>query len=118
MIETLLTHDDNGLIEFGLDVLRPRWTTRVLIELAGGPKRTTHLLRSLTGISAKTLCERLSKLQELGLVSRTKYPGVPPRVEYALTKEGRDTLQVLKVLKDLGSHWAHAEKPLLMEEVS
>lgn len=100
-----LSHQDNRMIEFGLAILSPRWTSLVLIELSGGRKRTTQLLRNLPGLSAKTLCERLRKLQELGLVTRTTYPEVPPRVEYELTDSGREILDVLKVLRRLGGHW-------------
>lgn len=104
-----LGHQDNRMIEFGLAILAPRWTSLVLIELAGGRKRTTQLLKNLPGLSAKTLCERLRKLQDLGLVTRTTYPEVPPRVEYELTDAGREILEVLRVLKRLGGHWISIE---------
>lgn len=105
----LLGHQDNRMIEFGLAILAPRWTSLVLIELAGGKKRTTQLLKNLPGLSAKTLCERLRKLQDLGLVTRTTYPEVPPRVEYELTDAGREILEVLNVLKRLGGQWVTME---------
>ncbi|MBI4532500.1 MAG: helix-turn-helix transcriptional regulator [Candidatus Melainabacteria bacterium] len=97
-----LTHADDRLIEFALNVLGPRWTSSVLVELFCGKKRTTELLKALPGLSAKTLSERLRRLQELELISRTVYPEVPPKVEYELTDEGKKLLDALVVLRTLG----------------
>lgn len=97
-----LDKDDAKLIDFGLSVLSPRWTSEILIDLATGPKRTTQLLRDLKGVSAKTLCQRLRKLTELGLVSRQTFAEVPPRVEYSLTTSGKELTTILNALKVLG----------------
>ncbi len=100
--EGALDKDDAKLIDFGLSVLSPRWTSEILIDLATGPKRTTQLLRDLKGVSAKTLCQRLRKLTELGLVSRQTFAEVPPRVEYSLTTSGKELTTILNALKVLG----------------
>lgn len=105
-----LSREDAPIIDFGLSILSPRWTSEILIDLSGGPKRTTHLLRDLNGISAKTLCQRLRRLGELGLVSRTTYAEVPPRVEYTLTEKGQELTNVLSALKDLGKDLYHLAK--------
>ncbi len=99
---TALNKSDAKLIDFGLSVLSPRWTSEILIDLASGPKRTTQLLRDLEGVSAKTLCQRLRKLSELSLVSRATFAEVPPRVEYSLTKSGTELTGILNALKSLG----------------
>ncbi|MFG2473048.1 winged helix-turn-helix transcriptional regulator [Streptomyces canus] len=57
-------------------------------ELLTGPKRFTELRAGLPGISPKTLSSRLRRFVLLGLVTRTAYPEVPPRVEYELTPAG------------------------------
>ena len=98
-----LGKDDARLIDFGLSVLSPRWTSEILIDLATGPKRTTQLLKDLKGVSAKTLCQRLRKLTELGLVSRATFAEVPPRVEYSLTDSGKELTGILYDLKKLGA---------------
>jgi len=98
-----LDKDDAKLIDFGLSVLSPRWTSEILIDLATGPKRTTQLLKDLKGVSAKTLCQRLRKLTELGLVSRQTFAEVPPRVEYSLTSSGKELTSILNALKVLGA---------------
>lgn len=101
-----LGRDDAKLIDFGLSVLSPRWTSEILIDLATGPKRTTQLIRDLKGVSAKTLCQRLRKLSELGLVSRQTFAEVPPRVEYSLTQSGVELSGILNALKTLGGDLA------------
>lgn len=103
--QDMLKKTDHSYIESALDLLSPRWTTAVLIELFSGRKRTAELMRALPGLSAKTLSERLKHLQELKLVSRTVYAEVPPRVEYALTEEGEGLYEALSVLKSLGLRW-------------
>jgi DNA-binding HxlR family transcriptional regulator len=97
-----LTREDAVLIDFGLSVLSPRWTTEILINLANGPRRTTQLLRDLKGVSAKTLCQRLRRLSELNIVTRKTFAEVPPRVEYDLTAEGHALASLLHQIKDLG----------------
>ncbi len=97
-----LHKSDVEAIDFGLAVLSPRWTSEILIDLSAGAKRTTHMLRDLPGISAKTLCQRLRRLCELQLVNRTTFPEVPPRVEYNLTAKGEELTAVLSALKVLG----------------
>lgn len=100
--ENKLSKSDAKLIDFGLSVLSPRWTSEILIDLASGPKRTTQLLRNLEGVSAKTLCQRLRKLSELSLVRRETFAEVPPRVEYSLTRSGKELSSILFALKSLG----------------
>jgi DNA-binding HxlR family transcriptional regulator len=97
-----LTRDDAKMIDFGLAVLSPRWTTEILINLASGPRRTTQLLRDLKGVSAKTLCQRLRRLSELNIVTRKTFAEVPPRVEYNLTEDGHALAGLLHQMKDLG----------------
>lgn len=106
-----LTHADDRAIESVLDLLSPRWTTPVLVELSHGRRRTTELLRALPGLSAKTLSERLRKLQEAGLILRIVYAEVPPRVEYELTEHGFEVIGVLGVLNRLSrSKLARADR--------
>lgn len=106
MSSILLEPKDADLVEFGLSSLSPRWTSAVLIELAGGTRRTTHLMRALPGLSAKTLTERLRKLQKLGLITRKTFKEVPPRVEYTLTEAGEEVVTLLAKIKQVCPNWA------------
>ncbi len=96
-----LSRADSAGIERVLDLLSPRWTTAILLVLSKGRIRTTEFLRALPRLSAKTLSERLKRLQDAGLVSRQVYAEVPPRVEYELTVSGVRMLNALDLLKTL-----------------
>nr|GFC49924.1 hypothetical protein [Tanacetum cinerariifolium] len=68
--------------------------------LGQGVKRTSDLLRQISGISPKMLTQTLKKLEAARLVARTVYPVVPPKVEYSLTDTGRELEEVLAKLYD------------------
>lgn len=67
-----------------------KWTVLVVELLADGPKRFSELRRQIGNISQKMLTSTLRGLERDGLVTRTIYPTVPPRVDYALTDLGRE----------------------------
>jgi DNA-binding HxlR family transcriptional regulator len=67
------------------------WVLHVLAE-ADGPVRFTRLLHAVEGITQKVLTQTLRQLERDGFVSRTVFPQVPPRVEYALTPLGGELL--------------------------
>ena len=71
-----------------LDRLGDKWTTLIIGMLEDGPKRFSELRRGIQGISQKMLTQTLRSLERDGLVKRTLYPEIPPRVEYALTPLG------------------------------
>jgi DNA-binding HxlR family transcriptional regulator len=79
-----------------------KWTILIVRDLMGGTKRFGELRRSLTGISPKTLTDRLRGLEEHGLVDRQIFAEVPPRVEYSLTDAGRTLEPVLVALARWG----------------
>jgi len=92
-------------IDLVIHVIGSRWTIAIVRDLAVKPRRPSELAKSLAGISAKTLTQRLRDLEEWKLVKRTAYQEIPPRVEYELTERGKDLLFVLEALKDLGESW-------------
>ncbi len=69
-----------------------KWTVLVVTVLGGGPKRFNELRRSLGSISQRMLTLTLRGLERDGLVTRTAFAIVPPRVEYELTELGRSLL--------------------------
>jgi DNA-binding HxlR family transcriptional regulator len=77
-----------------VDAIGSKWALLCLYALDDGPARFNALERRLAGISQKVLAQTLRKLELLGLVTRTVYAEVPPRVEYELSELGR-TLQPL-----------------------
>jgi DNA-binding HxlR family transcriptional regulator len=90
-------------IEKTLNVLSSKWTFLIIRDLLiDGTLRFSDLRRSLTGISPKTLSTRLRDLEEKGIVDRTVYAEVPPRVEYTLTDKGRELEDILIAMKAFG----------------
>lgn len=67
--------------------------------LAGGPLRFGQLRRRLDGVTQKMLTQTLRNLERDGLVSRTVYPTIPPRVDYAVTTLGRDVTDLLTAVR-------------------
>ena len=82
-----------------LDVLANKWTTLVLPALMDGPMRFGQLRRRLDGITQKSLTQALRNLERDGMLTRTMYPTIPPRVEYELTDLGRSASGLLRQLR-------------------
>jgi DNA-binding HxlR family transcriptional regulator len=77
-----------------------KWSVLVVTRLGGGPLRFNELRRSIGGISQRMLTLTLRGLERDGLITRSVFPTVPPRVEYGLTALGRDLLQPVSALGD------------------
>ena len=75
-----------------LDRIGDRWTVLIIGILEDGPLRFSQISRRVDGISQKMLTQTLRSLEADGLVLRTAYPEIPPRVEYELTELGRSLL--------------------------
>jgi DNA-binding HxlR family transcriptional regulator len=75
-----------------------KWTVMVVGALKAGPLRYNELNRKVDGISQRMLTLTLKGLEQDGLVTRTLYPTIPPRVEYALTDIGRTLIDPLQAL--------------------
>ena len=93
-------------IELVRDVLArvgDKWTLLTITVLASSPLRFTALHEQVAGISQRMLSQTLRALTRDGLVTRTAYPEVPPRVEYALTPLGRSLNEAVSGLV----HWVH-----------
>ncbi|GAA2697342.1 winged helix-turn-helix transcriptional regulator [Actinoplanes palleronii] len=88
-------------IELVRDVLArvgDKWTLLTITALASGPLRFTALHQQVAGISQRMLGQTLRALTRDGLVTRTAYPEMPPRVEYALTPLGHSLGQAVEGL--------------------
>ena len=66
-----------------------KWTVMVVGALANGSRRYSEILKSVPSVSQRMLTLTLKNLERDGLVSRTQYPTIPPRVDYTLTKRGQ-----------------------------
>lgn len=92
-------------IEKALDVLGGKWTFLIIRDLFEGKKRFGELLKSLNGVSPKTLTSRLKDLEEKGVLTRSAYATIPPTVEYALTEKGMSLKPLVKEMKKWGKVW-------------
>lgn len=86
-------------LDLGMDFIKGKWKAVILCHLHKGPKRFLELQRITCGISQKVLNEKLTQLEQDGLISKTIYPEVPPRVEYSLTYKGKDLFPALDLLE-------------------
>lgn len=87
------------------EIIGNKWTPLIVRDLARERRRFSELERSLTGISPKTLSERLKRLEEAGVVARECFAEVPPRVEYSLTEKGFALLPVIESMRVFGANW-------------
>jgi DNA-binding HxlR family transcriptional regulator len=88
-----------------------KWTVLVVSTLGAGPKRFNELRKALGSISQRMLTLTLRGLERDGLVTRTVYPTVPPRVDYELTKLGRS---LLEPVSELGA-WARKNRSAIAD---
>jgi len=86
-----------------LDVIGTKWTSLIIRDLLiEGTLRFSDLLKSMDGISPKTLSLRLKELEDHGVLERKVFPEVPPRVEYTLTEKGKRLEGIFIELKRFG----------------
>ena len=88
-----------------------KWSVLIVQLLADGPKRFSELRRTIEGISQRMLTLTLKGLERDGLVTRTVYPTIPPRVEYELTDLGRTLLVPIMAL----AAWADQNRVAIQE---
>ena len=88
-----------------------KWSVQVVVQLGTGPKRFNELRRIVGGISQRMLTLTLRGLERDGLVTRTVYPTVPPRVDYQLTGLG---CSLLNTVRGLGE-WAIRNRDEILE---
>jgi len=77
-----------------------KWSVQIVALLGGGKKRFSELRHGIEGISQRMLTLTLKGLERDGLITRTAYPTIPPRVEYELTQLGRSLLKPITQLGD------------------
>ena len=90
-------------VETTLTLISDKWTVLILRDLMPGTKRFGELKKSIHGVSQKVLTAQLRQMEANGLLQRTVYPEVPPRVEYSLTELGRSLKPVLDVMENWGT---------------
>jgi len=87
------------------EIIGAKWTALLVHDLSEGPRRFSELEHSCSGISPRTLAERLRVLESEGIVVRHSYPESPPRVEYELTEKGEALLPIIDAMRGFGHAW-------------
>lgn len=92
-------------IEVTLDVIGGKWKGIVLHRLVAGPARFNELRRLAPKATQRMMTLQLRELERDGVISRTVYPEVPPRVDYALTEFGRSLVPILSTMSEWGERY-------------
>lgn len=102
-------HDECRAAGQVLDRIGDKWTVMVVGILSRGPMRFNALMRAIGGVSHRMLTLTLRGLERDGLVKRTAFPTIPPKVEYELTELGQSLIKPLKNL----ANWAQVNRPIV-----
>lgn len=92
-------------VELTLGLLSSKWKTLIIRELLTGTKRFSEIKRALPGVTQKMLTQSLRGLEEDGLIKRTVYPVVPPKVEYNLSDLGWTLSPVIDTMRAFGTQY-------------
>ena len=88
-----------------VSLIGSKWKLLIMRNLLARPWRFNELQKSIDGISQKALTEALRSMEADGIVSRTVYPEVPPRVEYALTELGESMRPIIQSMEQWGNNY-------------
>ena len=88
-----------------VQLIGSKWKIHIIRNLMGRPWRFSELKKDLDGISQKVLTDSLRSMEEDGIVTRTVYPEVPPRVEYALSELGESMRPIIKAMEIWGTEY-------------
>ena len=100
-------YDPNCPSRTVLDRIGDKWSTLVVLTLLDGPLRFSHLRTQIGGVAPKVLTETLRRLERDGILTRTAYREIPPRVEYELTPLGSSLEEPVQAI----TSWAEQNVP-------
>jgi len=92
-------------VETTLTLIGDKWKVLILRDLLPGTKRFGELKKSIGNVSQKVLTAQLRTMEDSGLINRTVYAEVPPKVEYSLTELGRSLKPILDALQNWGENY-------------
>ena len=92
-------------VETTLMLISDKWKVLILRDLMPGSKRFGELKKSIGQVTQKVLTSQLRQMEENGLIVRTVYPEVPPRVEYSLTELGYSLKPILDAMQNWGENY-------------
>jgi len=94
-----------------VSLIGSKWKLLIMRNLLSRPWRFNEMLKSIDGISQKSLTDSLRSMEADGIVVRTAYPEVPPRVEYSLTELGESMRPIIKSMEAWGLAYKEQMRP-------
>ncbi len=88
-----------------LQLIGSKWKILIMRNLMSRPWRFNELKKDLEGVSQKVLTDSLRSMEEDGIVIRTVYPEIPPRVEYSLSELGESMRPIIKAMEIWGTEY-------------
>ncbi len=89
-------------LELVTDMIKGKWKTIIIWRLRLGNTSLSKLKKDINGITEKMLIENLKELIDVKIVDKKEYSGYPLKVEYFLTKRGKNILKALEILQQIG----------------
>ncbi|MDO9418013.1 winged helix-turn-helix transcriptional regulator [Pararhizobium sp.] len=114
----MLERSPNCPVESLLNLLDGKWKGVILYHLLGGTLRFSELRRKLINVTQRMLTKQLRELEADGLIVRTVFAVVPPRVDYTLSPLGESLRPVLLVMKEWGDNHLARVKPEVETELA
>ncbi len=105
VIENSKIEKHPGCVAEALSIIGNKWTALLVMELAKGNTRFSHIELSLKGISPRTLSQRLDYLDEKAIITKKVFSEMPPRIEYQLTEKGYDLIPILQSMASWGDKY-------------
>lgn len=96
-----------------VQLIGSKWKLLIMRNLLARPWRFNELKKDLNGISQKVLTDSLRSMEADGIVNRTVYPEVPPRVEYSLSGLGESMRPIIKSMETWGLEYKKQQKNIL-----
>lgn len=87
-------------------IISSKWMPEIILALSYGVLRFGGLRKATGGVNPRTLSARLDELEEAGIITKTAYAEVPPRIEYMLTEKGQDLAPILERMIEWGNKYS------------
>jgi DNA-binding HxlR family transcriptional regulator len=99
------TDRERACVAKAAQIISTKWTPQLIFAMAYGAQRFSALQKEVGGINPRTLSARLDELEQLGIVAKTAFAEVPPRIEYTLTQRGLDLFPILEQMVEWGNKY-------------
>jgi DNA-binding HxlR family transcriptional regulator len=96
------------MFQSAVELIGRRWTGAIVRALLTGSNRFGEILERVPGLSDRLLSERLRELEAAGIVTRSVFPEVPVRIEYALTEKGRELEAIVAGISGWADRWGNS----------